>query len=57
MIIDGGVIWKIVKYADGSNRTYIKRTDNNDDVHIRDKIMHLMGDRYLPGDGSNVESI
>ena len=57
MIIDGGVIWEIVKYADGSNRTYVKTTDNNEGVHIRDKIMHLMGDRYLPGNGSNVESI
>lgn len=52
-IIEDNVIWEIVRYADGSNRSYVKRTDNNSATHIRDRLMHLMGDRYLPDDGLN----
>lgn len=43
-------------YADGSDRTYIKRVNPNQ-KNQRDKQMILIGNRYLPGDGENVISI
>jgi hypothetical protein len=37
-----------VEYADGSNRTFIKRFSPNE-KNERDKEMALIGNRYLPG--------
>ena len=49
--------WTITQYADGSKgKFYIKRVDRTAD-NPKDASMMMIGDRYLPGDGSNVISI
>ena len=47
------VLWSILPFADGSDRKYIKRTDESISEIDRDRIQYFMGNRYLPDNGSD----
>lgn len=57
VILQDNIVWQIERYADGSERSYLLRSNNSAEQGSRDRVMTLMGSRYLPGDGTQVISI
>lgn len=51
-----GAVWTIEGYADGSNRSLVKRISDNE-VDVRDRTMFFIGNRYIPGEGTEALSI
>lgn len=49
-----GVNWEIKKYADGSNNSYLLRTNLTAGETDRNKYQYFIGNRYLPGAGKVV---
>lgn len=57
VVLQNEIKWEIKGYADGSNRSYVLRTNQTASDADRNKYQYFIGDRYLPGDGTNAVSI
>jgi hypothetical protein len=53
----GDILWEIKDYSDGSNRSYVLRTNTTAPEGDRNKYQYFMGNRYLPGPGTSVVHI